>query len=285
MASRVLSSRQVKAKQKKPTRIQVERKPPAMFKPDEFPEGTPFSIEVAGEPDVGKTHFACTFPKPLVIDTEGKAWIVLKKFGHKYWKKVKTFDDIRQAVYWGIDSPEIETIVIDSGADLRELAAREYMEEHGIEQIYPLVLWARVDDKIDELVRAIKDADKYLVVTARMKDEYLGEQKTGRRVRDGYKKFPWDLSMGIIIRFGLEDPKTKKVLWPKHRFGIVTKNNFYGADPKTGRTFQKPVLFDVSFEGVCEELLKPWHGEDGVPIGEEWDTIIRDFEEWLRRRG
>jgi len=280
--------------------------PPTQFIADKLPERIPFSIEIQGEPDMGKTHLAATFcldersRKVLFLDTEEKAWIVLKKFPKDsfYWKRVKSFADIRNGIMWACENPEINTIVIDSGADLRDLAVQEWSREHGgkkpivIDQsgAVSTVLYAQVYEKIDSLVNLVKSSNKYLVVTARMKDEWVNNIQTGRRVRDGYKKFPWDLSIAIRIVYGIEEvvrtersaKVVRKVHFPDFKFGKVLKNNFHGIDQKKMLNYQKPYLFDLSFNGICEELLKPWG--DGVPIGKELETILKEAEEWLKSR-
>jgi len=47
-----------------------------------FPEKRVYAIEIAADPDLGKTHCCATFPKVAVADTPGedKAEIVFEKF-------------------------------------------------------------------------------------------------------------------------------------------------------------------------------------------------------------
>jgi len=272
--------------------------PSGSFSPDPMPEEIPISVDIAGEKDMGKTHFAATFPpKCLFLDNELKAPIVLRKFKARgiehIWKKVKSFRDIREGVYWAIDSgDEIKTVVFDSGALLQKLAVIEWSEEHGgkkpivIDKITGTVstyLYAQVYEKIDSLITLLKDNGKNIVVTSRMKDEWIMDKPTGRRVRDGFKHFPWDLQIGLIIRKGIKDWNSTKVYFPEIKFAEVTKNNYWGVDLKRGITQQKPVLFDISYEGVVNELVKPWHGEEGVPLGKEMETLIAEAEEWVKR--
>ena len=45
------------------------------------------------------------FPGAINIESNGpKAWIVLNKFDPIPWKKVATFNDIRNGVYWGLEN-------------------------------------------------------------------------------------------------------------------------------------------------------------------------------------
>jgi len=239
----------------------------------------------------GKTHFSATFPKALFLDTEHKAHIVLRKMPEKahLWKRVYSWKDIREGVDWALTQSDVQTIVIDSGGDLRDLALEEWRKRTGKEQPIAYVdgkavplLWSQVYALVDGLTRDIQKAGKYFVVTCRLKDEYLANVPTGRRIRDGYKKYPWSLSMCIWIQNGITDPKTGKVFFDFYKFGKVIKNNFWGVDVRTGLNYQKPYLFDVSFEGICNELLKPWG--NGVKVGQETQQILKEAEAWLREK-
>jgi len=274
-----MSTRLIRSKPAKKTRkpVQAEEE----FKPDEIPQKTGITIEVSGEMDMGKTHFARTAPNPLFLDTEAKAYIVLKKFPPCPWKRVETFADIRNGVKWAIENPEIETVVIDSGSDVRDLAAQEWCNEMGKERVWPRVLWAQVYEKVDWIPKALEKAGKNLIVTARMKDEWIGDTSTGRRLADSYKRWPWALQMAITIQNGIRDGS--KVYFKEHKFAKVRKNNHWGIDERTLLNYQKPYVFDVSWDGVLNEMLKPWG--DGVPIGKELETVIKEAEEWLMERG
>ena len=286
MAEPAIPSRFKASEPKASTPKQVPRTT-SDFTPDAIPKFAAvkdkiFTFNVSGEPNAGKTHLLRTFPDPLFLDTEGKAWVVLEKFNPIPWKRVKTFGDIRKGIQWALDKPEIKTIVVDSAADLSDLAGEEFMEEKNIERIYPPVQYKKVYDKIDPLVVDIQEAGKYLAVSSRRKDEYIDDNRTGRRIIDSYKKFPWDLMISVEITYGIKDNTTGKINFPGHRFARVEKNNFFLSDQTRMLNFQKPYLFDVSFEGICEELLNPWHGAAGVPIGDEMTTIIKDADEWIK---
>jgi hypothetical protein len=198
---------------------------------------------------------------------------------------VKNFHDLRKGINWAVKQDNIDTIVIDSGGDLRDLASDEWLAETGKERIFPIVQWHEIYSKIDEITDLAKDSGKHFIVTGRLKDEYVQDTSTGRRIRDGYKKYPWTLNMGLRIQYGIRDPK-EGILFSDVRFAEVTKNNYHGVDPTTMRTYQKPFLFDVSYEGVLDELLQPWHlDEGGVPLKDTNATIIDEAREWLESRG
>ena len=90
--------------------------------------------------------------------------------------------------------------------------------------------------------------------------------------------------ISVEIVYGIRDSATGKINFPNYRFARVEKNNFFLSDQVRMLNFMKPYLFDVSFEGICEELLNPWHGTEGVKIGEEMATILKDADEWIKKR-
>lgn len=174
---------------------------------DEFPNDGIFTLDVCGDEGLGKTHFACTFPKPLIIgDTEYKAYTTASKFEGVLWKRVGTFDDFRQLVYHAIDNDDIRTVVIDSGGDLVQLAGSEWNAETGKNYRFPISNYGNAYDKIDELVLELEEARKYFVSTSRLKDEWIQDVSTGRRIRDrfgGITPSPLriqKISLGSIIR-------------------------------------------------------------------------------------
>lgn len=232
------------------------------------PEEPIFNIEWSGVWDIGKTHACLTFPNPAIADTEGKAWIVCKKLGIDKWFRVESFDDIRQFILNCLKDDAIKTVVVDSGSDLQDLAAQEFLAESGQQKIFPVVLWARVYEKIDELVQLIKRHNKYFTTTSRLKEEFAKDTRTGRLIRSGYRKFPYQLEMLIRLEYGItvEEKGEDKTYFKDRVFGRVIKNNFW----KYGCKEKKPWLFDISFAGIEKELLEPWDGGDIIKQAERF---------------
>ena len=175
---------------------------------DEFPNDDIFTLDVCGDEGLGKTHFACTFPKPLIIgDTEYKAYTTASKFEGVLWKRVGTFDDFRQIVYHAIDNDDIRTVVIDSGGDLVQLAGLEWNSETGKNYRFPISNYGNAYDKIDELVLELEEARKYFVSTSRLKDEWIQDVSTGRRIRDRFG----DEIMSLNILHYPNPPRIQKI--------------------------------------------------------------------------
>lgn len=216
------------------------------------PRQLPFTVLVEGMQGVGKTHFSMTFPEPIfILDTENRADVVAAKFaGAKkvYRKKITTFNDIRQILIQKV-FPEHNggTIVIDSGSDLQALAELEYLEEAKVEKIYPTYIWARVWEKIDNMLKLIREKGYYCVVTGRIKDEYTEDGKrTGYYVLEGYKKLPYrvDIHLRLLPNFTAE----------------VYKNGFRNEPIDQVKVLERP-----SFTEIIAKLVMGAPGEIVLP--------------------
>lgn len=227
-------------------------------------DDSPISVEIFGKYDYGKTHFAETFPAPAHIDTEGKADIVMRKLGNTKWFPVKVFQDIRNAVYTCVKDDSVKTIVIDSSSDITEMAKEEWIMETGKQPVFKnddgtiaRFLYHQIYNKIDELIRMVREGEKNLVLTSRVEhrweDGRVVEEWTERK---GYKKADYQVMILIRAVKGLPDPQNPgKRKYGRFTFGLVEKNNFVGEIEG-----KKPYLVDLSYQGVRNELLRPWNG-------------------------
>ena len=230
-----------------------------------FPTKKVFSIEYFGESEKGKTHCGQSFPNVATCDTvsQGDVWLIAQKFGNKMVMRAQTFEDIRRFIKYCVKNVKIQSIVIDSGADLVEMAETEWLKEKNRKAVFVPgeggFQWAEVYDKVDSLIQKVKMADKYLIITSQMKDEWVAQAgknenvKTGNRIRDGYKKLSWGLSVRVQLVNGITDSEGK-TYFEGRVFGKVVKNRFL---PKR---VQKPYFFDSTYQGLVEngELLDIW---------------------------
>lgn len=237
----------------------------------------PIFFAIIGDQGMGKTHAANTFPNPVLADTEGRAHIVMRKFGHKKRKMIATFDDLRQMVSHALDTePEGSTIVLDSGSDLRSLAEIEYLQETGKEKVYPEVCWAQVDVKPKNLLKALRAYGWNCVITQRTKDVYKNGEQTGEKEAEGWKRIPFLCDVTVWLQTGLE--YNGKLYGPDLTIAKVIDNKWH---PKgTG----KPYLINVSYDGIFEELKPEWTGtiEDIIKeINEksEYEPVVLKREE------
>jgi len=222
---------------------------------------------------------ALTFPNAAVCDTEHKAYVVMRKFGNKRWFPATSMEELRLFVDTCLSDPNIETVVIDSGSDVQDWAEQEYIAEKGVNAIYPQVEYKKVYRKIDEITYKVIDGGKNLVLTSRVKDEWIADSKTGRLIRDSYKKYPFQLQLIIMLEKGIRD--YKGVLHFKdYVFGRVIKNGY------AGTTFSKPYLINCSYQGILDELMEPYFeaGETEEDRKDKWEQMITEAEKAIRGR-
>lgn len=153
----------------------------------------PLFLVVIGEPGLGKTHVGMTFPGPVVVfDTEFRADGVLSKFRNieKYWKKVDAWDDVRQGVGRALQrhAKMPGTFVFDSGSDLNLLAEAEVLAEIAADskKAHKTLHWGPVNKRFKGLFSTLRDRRWNAVFTARLKDEWKGDDRTGGRTAGSF---------------------------------------------------------------------------------------------------
>lgn len=230
---------------------------------DEVPEKEPIVVAIAGPGGHGKTHFANTFPNPVIADTEGRAQIVMKKFGaDRHRKVVSNMAEVRNTllVMKNHLCPEFSnrsnfTFVMDSASDLLQFAETEYLAEAKKEKIFPLVLWAKVYEKPDFIFNKIRQFGFNGVFTQQLKEEYKGDKATGNWIPAGYKKIPYRVDIHLHFKKGIE--YKGEIYFPEVVVAEVLKDCWNKPEAT------KPYLVDVSYEGIFNELKNYEHPTPG----------------------
>jgi len=162
-------------------------------------------VEIIGEPAVGKTHLALTFPKPFVFDTTPKmeARFVIMKLLPNDWKDrympIKNYPQLVENIKQVVKRDDVKTVIIDTGTDLQALCTEYELEKKQRERLLP-VEYGRIREMIDtDIIEAVIEANKNLVMTAQMDDEYVGGQKTGRRIPKGYKRMAFQADIRVFL--------------------------------------------------------------------------------------
>jgi hypothetical protein len=202
----------------------------------------PFFVEIIGEPESGKTHLACLFPYPALIDTTKtkESYVTMKKIFPNWRERyfpVKTFKEIREALdKIKANKAVFKTVILDTSADLRDMGSVEYLEEkkkQGKEREALMPLEYRwVNEKIDEISGTILvECEMNLVHVAQMKDEWTGKGNnataTGKRIRMGYPRANFQSRLRLFLRIEqILDPKTMQYTDKYKRVCVVIKNSF-----------------------------------------------------------
>lgn len=254
--SSILDKKKEKSKKKKDPKEEMGRFVDSgqMVQWDEIPDikNPAFACELVGEQGTGKTHVGGTFPKPALLDTEGKGWVVWKKLGHKTYFRAHSFDDVINFCHTVLNDPEIETAVFDSSRDLVDMSERFTLQELGRDTLYSTkgaVLYSHVYGKLDWIVQTLRNANKNVVFTSRLKDEYINDKKTGGQIPDGYKKAIYQFD--IVIRF------TTLVKWDDEMEVVVQPVGKVVKDGFIRRGQYKPYLKDCTYQSIIDNLLEP----------------------------
>ena len=85
-------------------------------------------VFVYGDPFSGKTHFASTFPKPLVLSTDGNA-----QYFEVDYIEIKNIEDYEKALDFFMNTEhEYETLVIDNLNQLFQFVRKYYLDKQGV---------------------------------------------------------------------------------------------------------------------------------------------------------
>lgn len=203
-----------------------------------------FVVDIAGGEGKGKTYLALTSPHPAICDTERKSYRVIdsgvgnpdKVFYPDSWQDIEAF-----AIH-AVEDPDVSTIIFDTLKEIEEMALISTLETLGKDSLHSeagAVQYKYVNAKLEGLFRVIRMAGKSAVTTARVKDEYVGNNRTGRGIRDGWSKMPYYadfclMSVETIPGVPVHSLKPATYIWKVTKNGILPRGTF--AEFVTGAT-------------------------------------------------
>lgn len=215
-------------------------------------EVPPMAVEFVGEQGTGKTHCGLSFPEPALCDTEGKGWVVLKKFGNKRWFRARTFGDVLDFVNTVLNDDKIKTAVFDSSRDIVDMAERFVLKELGRDTLYSTkgaVMYSHVYGKMDWIIQTLRMAGKNVIFTSRLKDEYVNDTRTGNQITDGYKKARYQVD--LVIRF------TTRIRWNDETHVVIQPVGHVLKDGFIRRGTYTPYIKEATYDDICKNLLEP----------------------------
>lgn len=177
----------------------------------------PIMCEIIGENATGKTHLASCFPRPFLIDTtpKGESRAVFAKLNpdRTRYAHVQNWTELIAAAKPAMARFDVATIIIDTSADLQDLARDEYLKRNPSRKGVMQYEYGRVRDIIDvELIFKVcalppNGVGKNLVFTSQMKDLYtnamdnagqMHSTKTGRKT-DGYSRSDFECDLRFYL--------------------------------------------------------------------------------------
>jgi len=183
----------------------------------------PMLLLVWGSEKSGKTHLLSTMSAVMpvyILDTELRAEYVQKKFENVRVARCRNFIEMFLSVKGIINKYPKGMVVFDSGTDLHKFAQERSQEELGVERIFPVTTWDYVYFKERALLNALKDAGFHVGITARAKDEYVKNEKSGNKIPNCFNELPYKADLVILCK----EDKTKIV--QKNGWGLTTDVEF-----------------------------------------------------------
>ena len=219
----------------------------------------PILVEVIGESAVGKTHTACLFPKSVLFDCtpekEGRIiGLKLYKFDfEKRYFEINNYNDYLNALS---NMPkDVKTVVIDTSKDFVKIITDEWLRKENIKlnamgkqkltRVYPTTLYGYIYNMVDAEVKRLMGIPCNVVFTSAMTDEYVNGEKTGRRVRDGYSRLPFQCWLRIAIEIS-GNKRIYRII--KNRFVDRISDNYvksFTNEDLKGKFFDK--ILDITF--------------------------------------
>ena len=164
-------------------------------------------VSISGDQKRGKTHFALTFPAPILLMSfdVGAKFVCEKHFPDKdvtikeynlpvvettnapitgveqVWKDIQA--DFKDAC----ESGKYKTVVIDTGTALWEIVRYAYKEETSKMKLPPLG-YVEPNARFLALFQTARACGINFVITNHLKDEYANNEATGAKVLDGFKR-------------------------------------------------------------------------------------------------
>lgn len=183
----------------------------------------PLLIEVFGKPGVGKSHFLCSMPNPVVLDITGDhgAYVPSKKvFRDEFSNRYITVDSLEQIE--SMDFSEFSSVCFDTSVDFKRLAAKWWIKERNRQLAekgkpptkaktpYPPTEWGDLNERLVDIIESILSSEKNVVFSSNLKDKYedITDQygnvisvKTGTKVVDGFQKLDYmsDIRLQISV--------------------------------------------------------------------------------------
>ena len=227
-----------------------------------------FITEIIAEYEVGKTDFCSKIPSVFMADATptGESDVIFAKYHDeqefdKYYFHCASFNDIARCVQFLPE--EVKTFVLDGSAylvgmaELHWISLQKKNRESALQREYGEI-YDLVRSKI--LYPLIKRPCN-IVFTSYLKDQYIQDERTGKRERAGFK--PMDTIRDIAILMFFDDNGMRQNKIAKNRFMSRTllKDDVQVANPLYMDSLKPEASWDSLIKMITAEgsaFKKEW---------------------------
>lgn len=141
----------------------------------EIQNAATLNVLVFGLPKVGKSTFAATAPKPLVIDLEGGYKHMGRRGINIDTVSISKFDELRE-VYDLVRKSDYQTIIIDPVNELVERLINEaklnpaYVLRTNSEKL-SMDGWVHIKDTMKKMIKTFRDLEKHVIFVAHLSEK------------------------------------------------------------------------------------------------------------------
>ncbi len=176
------------------------------------PPPSNLTIVIAGPQGHGKTHILCTIAGssygPLYLaDSEHRAQTVVAKFNGAngessiFRATVTSYAEVVAFVKWTKANVEPPAVIgLDSGSDIDKFAEEQYLIHEDRDVVGKPINHPKMNRYVYALMDELKFSGFTVVMTAKMKDEYRGESKTGNLIPRIFKDIPYRADLMVELR-------------------------------------------------------------------------------------
>lgn len=225
------------------------------------------TIEIIGETSTGKTDVVSRFPSTTMLDltpSQESDVIYLKYHDEKYFDThyfpCQNFNDILHAIR--DCEQDTKTIIIDGSQYITDMAEGQWIKEQtktreAAMQYEYGALYSMIREKI---IYPLIKKPYNVVMTSIMKDEWVSDKRTGRRMRAGFN--PFDVMRDFALYLSIED-NIRKNRVVKNRFvsPIITVDGIQKENPN----FIKVLTPEPNWETIINAICMP-----GSAMRREW---------------
>jgi hypothetical protein len=223
-----------------------------------------------GDPGVGKTTLGLTFPRPLVIDTDGGLISGAIQGFEAVSYEPTGWREFEALYFWAKErSSEIDTIVLDSLTSLQRLL---------------------LDEIVDQTVE-VKTPDKPVMMYVPEQGQYLANQRQIARILTDFRR----LGKHMVVTAGVREKMGKRV--PDVAPGLLTIVSYWSSvlgelvvqtRDKDDNELPKPARALLTSPSSTREAksrfdsLMPYVPEP--TFDKIWERVSRQYEEAISRR-